>query len=74
VLNIAVTEVRGSGYVTAFPYPGGRPVVSNVNFVDGDSVANAAVVPTGPAMVLNKSAGSLAYVVDAFGAFTKETS
>jgi hypothetical protein len=71
VLNVAVTKVTGDGYVTAYPYPAAKPVVSNLNYVAGESVANAAIVPTGPYMVLNKSAGELHFIADAFGAFIR---
>jgi len=45
VLNLTVTGPWSSGYLTAYPCGGARPVVSNLNFGAGETVANAAVVP-----------------------------
>jgi cell wall-associated NlpC family hydrolase len=47
VLNLTVTSPRASGYLTAYPCGAARPVVSNLNFSAGETVANAALVPAG---------------------------
>ena len=44
-LNITATEPVGTGFVTAYPCGSAVPGVSTVNFVAGQTVANAAVVP-----------------------------
>ncbi|MEI6496569.1 MAG: hypothetical protein WCO88_07840, partial [Actinomycetota bacterium] len=44
-LNITATEPVGNGFVTAYPCGSAVPGVSSVNFVAGQTVANAAVVP-----------------------------
>ena len=43
-LNITVTNPDASGFVTAYPC-GTRELVANVNYLAGQTVANAAVVP-----------------------------
>ncbi len=51
-LNVTVTEgenpTTGGGYVTVFPC-GTRPDASNLNFVAGQTVANAVIAPVSPA-------------------------
>lgn len=47
--NLTVTEAQGSGYFTAFPCEQQRPVVSNLNFVAGQTVSNMAAVRTNSA-------------------------
>jgi len=43
-LNVTVTNPIGPGFVTVYPC-GQRPVVSSVNFVAGQTVANAVIAP-----------------------------
>jgi hypothetical protein len=43
-LNITVTNPDGAGFVTAYPC-GTRELVANVNYLAGQTVANAAIVP-----------------------------
>lgn len=43
-LNVTVVDPAGAGFVTVFPC-GDRPVVSSLNFVAGQTVANAVVAP-----------------------------
>jgi hypothetical protein len=47
VLNITSTESTSAGFVTAYPCGGAIPVVSNLNFGPGETVAGAAYVPLG---------------------------
>ena len=47
-LNVTVVDPDGAGFVTAFPC-GDRPLASNVNFVAGQTIPNAVVVPISPA-------------------------
>ncbi|MFN8023629.1 MAG: hypothetical protein U0Q03_19020 [Acidimicrobiales bacterium] len=45
--NITVTEPTASGYLTVWPTGVERPVVSNLNFVRGDTVANLSLLALG---------------------------
>ena len=47
-LNLTAAGAAGAGYVTAYPCGGAVPVVSNVNFGPGETIAGAAYVPVGP--------------------------
>jgi hypothetical protein len=44
-LNATVTNPTGSGFLVLWPKGGAVPPVSTLNFLDGQTVANAAVVP-----------------------------
>jgi hypothetical protein len=46
-LNITVTGTQGTGYILIYPKGGNAPGVSTLNFVAGQTIANAAVVPLG---------------------------
>src|SRR5262245_46454528 len=46
-LNVTATNPTTAGYVSLYPCGQGVPQVSNVNFVQGQTVANAAIVPLG---------------------------
>lgn len=46
-LNITVTGVRGNGYLTVFPCGTNPPNASNLNFVDGDTIANMVLARLG---------------------------
>ena len=70
VVNITVTQPSSAGYITAYPYPGSPPLASNVNFVGGQTVANHAMVPTGPQLGFYNSNGDTHLIVDIFGIFT----
>jgi hypothetical protein len=46
-LNITVTQTAGPGFISAYPRNGApNPLVSTVNYVAGQSIANAAIVAT----------------------------
>jgi hypothetical protein len=48
VVNVTVTQPSAGGYLTLYPDdPGPRPVVSNLNFVAGQTVPNLAMVKVG---------------------------
>jgi len=47
VLNVTVAQARGVGFVSVFPCGGDRPNGSNLNFVVGETVANAVVAKVG---------------------------
>jgi hypothetical protein len=46
-LNITVTNTQGPGFILIYPQGGAQPNVSTLNYVGGQTVANAAVVPLG---------------------------
>ena len=46
-LNITVTNTQGPGFILIYPQAGAQPGVSTLNYVAGQTVANAAVVPLG---------------------------
>ena len=75
VLNLTVTGPTRASYLTAWPSGATRPVVSNLNFVAGQTVANRVVVmlsSDGKAEFFN-SAGTTDIVVDVNGWFTDST-
>jgi hypothetical protein len=43
-LNITVTNTQGPGFITIYPQGTPQPTVSTLNFVGGQTIANAAVV------------------------------
>jgi len=46
-LNITVTNTLGPGFILIYPQGGAQPTVSTLNYVAGQTVANAAIVPAG---------------------------
>lgn len=46
-LNITVTNTQGPGFILIYPQGGIQPLVSTVNYVAGQTIANAAIVPAG---------------------------
>jgi len=46
-LNVTVTNTLGPGFILIYPQGGSAPGVSTLNYVAGQTVANAAVVPLG---------------------------
>ena len=69
-LNVTVTTTRTDGFVTVWPTGGTRPVVSNLNFVAGQTVPNlvSAKVGTGGTVSLyNSSWTPVDFVVDLGG-------
>ena len=56
-LNITVTHTLGPGFILIYPQGGSQPVVSTLNYVAGQTVANAAVVPLGTAGGITVVAG-----------------
>jgi hypothetical protein len=75
VLNLTVTGPTRASYLTAWASGATRPMVSNLNFVAGQTVANRVVVMLsfdGKADFFN-SAGTTDIVVDVNGWFTDST-
>jgi hypothetical protein len=46
-LNVAVTESNAAGYLTIWPTGSSEPTTSNLNFVTGQTIANAVIVRIG---------------------------
>ncbi|HZI67473.1 MAG TPA: tail fiber domain-containing protein [Thermoanaerobaculia bacterium] len=46
-LNVTVTNTQGPGFILIYPQGGAQPKVSTLNYVAGQTIANAAVVPVG---------------------------
>lgn len=72
VLNVTVTETRGEGYLTAFPFSPTStrpPFASTLNYTAGQTVANHAIAMTGPYIGYYNYGGYVHLVVDVFGAF-----
>ena len=69
-LNVTVTNTRAPGYVTVWPTGGTRPVVSNLNFVAGQTVPNLVTVKVGTGgtvSLFNSSWTAVDLVVDLGG-------
>jgi endosialidase-like protein len=47
-LNVTATGTQGPGFLLLYPQGGAQPLVSTLNYVAGETVANAAIVPLGP--------------------------
>ncbi len=43
-MNLTIVGAQSAGYATAYPCAGGRPDTSNINYVQGQTIANFAVV------------------------------
>ncbi|MEU7729703.1 hypothetical protein AB0B78_31390 [Streptomyces sp. NPDC040724] len=75
-LNVTVTEPGGPGHLTAYSGAGPVPTASNLNFVPGQTVANAVIVPVaadGTIKVFNGSWMPAHVVVDVVGYYSKES-
>jgi Chaperone of endosialidase len=46
-LNVTATNTQGPGFLLLYPQGGAQPLVSTLNYVAGETVANAAIVPLG---------------------------
>jgi hypothetical protein len=75
VLNIVATQTTATSFVTAYPSGSAPPVVSNLNFDAGDTVANRAIVKLGAGgkVTIYNLAGGADIVVDVGGWFTNAT-
>lgn len=72
-LNVTVTNTKAPGYLTVWPSGQATPVVSNLNFVGDQTVANLVTVALGTdgkVSILNGSSGSSDIVVDLAGYYT----
>lgn len=70
VLNVTVTEARGSGFVTLFPAGESKPTASNLNFAAGDTTPNQVVVKVGAGGAVDIYSHATTHViVDVLGYF-----
>ncbi|HXZ99230.1 MAG TPA: hypothetical protein VEK76_02660, partial [Candidatus Binatia bacterium] len=78
-LNVTVTNTTAASFLTAYPAGTTRPTVSNLNWVAGQTVANAVVVPIGTsgtndgAITFYNNQGKADVVVDLNAEFTTHT-
>ena len=56
-LNVTVTNTQGPGFILIYPQGSAQPTVSTLNYVAGQTVANAAVVPLGTGGAITVIAG-----------------
>jgi hypothetical protein len=56
-LNVTVTNTQGPGHIVIYPTGGAQPTVSTLNYVGGQTIANAAVVPLGTGGAITVVAG-----------------
>jgi len=56
-LNITVTNTLGPGFISLYPTGGSAPLVSTLNYVGGQTIANAAIVPSGTSAAVTAVAG-----------------
>ncbi|HUQ62428.1 MAG TPA: right-handed parallel beta-helix repeat-containing protein [Acidimicrobiales bacterium] len=68
-LNVTVTEAASVSFLSVYPSGETRPLVSNLNYRAGDTVANVVVVKVGAdgRIVLYNSAGSTQVIADVAG-------
>ncbi|HEY0521560.1 MAG TPA: hypothetical protein VGC84_18870 [Ilumatobacteraceae bacterium] len=75
VLNVTVADPSASGYVTAWPSGEAQPVVSNLNYVAGQTVPNLVTVKVGANGRVNmyNSLGNTNVISDVVGYYTAST-
>jgi hypothetical protein len=56
-LNFTVVNAAGNGFIEAWPEGGAFPTVSTLNYIGGQTIANAAIVPAGTAGGISVVAG-----------------
>lgn len=73
-LNVTATNTTGPGFILIFPKDFNQPTVSTLNYVAGQTVANAAIVPAGTSGAVTVIAGvsGTDLLIDINGYFTSE--
>ena len=70
VLNIAVTETEGAGFITVYPCDSPRPTAANLNYAAGQTVPNLVVAKVAAdGSVCIYSYANVHVVVDVNGVF-----
>ena len=72
VLNVTATQPSAAGSLAVFASGAVRPLVSNVNFVAGQTVPNLVVAPVGAngrVTIFNNSGGTVQVIADVSGYF-----
>ncbi len=73
-LNVAVVDARGPGFVTVYPCGQDRPNAANLNYVTGQTIANAVLAKVGNGgKVCLFTYGAIDLVVDVDGWFPAST-
>ena len=75
VFNVTVTDPDTAGYLTVWPAGAAQPLASSVNYVPGETVANAALIGVGAAgeVSIFNGGGPTDVVIDVTGYFPGET-
>ncbi|MHB1500010.1 MAG: G1 family glutamic endopeptidase [Candidatus Dormibacteria bacterium] len=75
-LNVTVTDTTQASFLTLYPTGGTQPVVSNLNWVSGQTVPNLVIVPVGQGgqVTIYNHSGKTDVVVDLQGYFAPSTS
>jgi hypothetical protein len=73
-LNVTVTDTTASSYLSVYPAGQTRPLLSNLNWVAGETVPNLVIVPIGSGgqVTFYNNTGSTDVVVDLEGYFAPE--
>ena len=73
-LNFTVTNTQGAGFISVYPAGGAVPTVSTLNYVAGQTLANAAIVPLGASgITIAAGVSGTDLIVDVNGYFTNGT-
>ena len=74
-LNVTVTNTQGPGFILIYPQGAAQPTVSTVNYVAGQTIANAAVVPlsAGGAVTIIAGVSGTDLVLDTNGYYSQTT-
>lgn len=72
--NFTVVNAQGPGDIRTFPSGGGAPLVSTLNYVGGQTIANAAIVPmgTGGAASVQADVSGTDLIIDVNGYFAPD--
>ncbi len=73
-LNFTVTNTQGAGFISVYPAGGAAATVSTLNYVGGQTLANAAIVPLGATgITIAAGVAGTDVIVDVNGYFTNGT-
>ena len=73
-LNVTATNTQGAGFLMVYPAGGATPQVSTLNYLAGQTLANAAIVPLGSGSItIVAGVSGTDVIVDVNGYFTNGT-